>query len=51
MIIISTIEAVDGEVSMVAEYMEVVCMHEWLGRKRGAVEFRFLHSEYKHVLC
>jgi hypothetical protein len=26
MIIISTIEAVDGEMSMVAEYMEVVCV-------------------------
>jgi len=47
-IIIGAIEAVDGKMSMVAEiygsFVHACVM-------RGAVGFRFLHSEYKHVLC
>jgi hypothetical protein len=51
-IIISAIEAVNGKMSMVAEIYES-CVHACvvLRGKRGAVGFRFLHSEYKHVLC
>jgi hypothetical protein len=51
-IMISAIEAVDGKMSMVAEIYGS-CVHACvvLGEKRGAVGFRFLPSEYKHVLC
>jgi hypothetical protein len=49
---ISAIEAVDGKMSMVAEiYGSCVHVCVVLGGKRRAVGFRFLHSEYKHVLC
>ena len=51
-IIISAIEAVDGKMSMLAEMYES-CVHACvvMRGKRGAVWFRFLHSEYKHVPC
>lgn len=51
-IIISAIEAVDGKMSMVAEiYGSCVYACVVLRGKLGAVRFRFLHSEYKHVPC
>jgi hypothetical protein len=47
---ISAVEAVDGKMSMVAEIYGRLCACMCCV-ERGAVGFRFLHSEYKHVLC